>query len=744
MRNKLTYFLVAAFVSAICMAARADTWDVESDTYVATDALGRKLSGCAASGPPRPDRYVGIFYFLWLDQHGTSGPYDITEILAENPGDPQWGPVQAFHHWGESELGYYLSDDPYVIRKHCHMLADAGVDTLVFDVTNAFTYTSNYMRLCSILQQIRDQGGTTPQICFLANSAHDVVVTHLYNDFYSKSLYPDLWFRWLGKPLILSKPDGLSQEIKDFFTFRQSWAWSQSTWFGDGRDKWPWLDHYPQQPGWHVSGVPEELSVCVAQHPTSNIGRSFHAGTQPSPENFRTDEGLCFAEQWSRILEPPVDPEEESDPQFVFITGWNEWVAQRFLSDGSQWFLGRQLPAGETFFVDAYTQEYSRDIEPMTGGHTDNYYYQMIDYIRRFKGVRQPELASPAKTISIDADFSEWDDVGPEFKDTVGDTVHRNHPGWGSAGTYVDTTGRNDIVASKVARDDDCVYLYVQTKDPLTSYTSPNWMLLFIDSDCDSTTGWHGYDYLVNQSVTSPTTTTLKKSTGGWNWQFVDEVSYRASANKMEIKIPRSDIGLGTTPRILFDFHWADNIQKPDDIIEFAVSGDSAPNRRFNYRYVTSPPGPVGSFSASPGRSECTLSWHNPSDADFHGTAIRVSTTAYPSTPSSGDLVIKKRAAPGSDDSYSLYPLNPQTTYYFSAFAQDTAGHWSAAAHAEAVPLPDVTPPSGVTSLMAEPDTSENLSLSWTSPTDGDLACNRAASPGSSDSFLHTEGVHPK
>ena len=38
---------------------------------------------------------------------------------------------------------------------------------------------------------------------------------------------------------------------------------------------------------------------------------------------------------------------------------------------------------------------------------------------------------------------------------------------------------------------------------------------------------------------------------------------------------------------VSFDFHWADNIQKSDDIIEFSISGDSAPNRRFNYSFDT-------------------------------------------------------------------------------------------------------------------------------------------------------------
>ena len=56
----------------------------------------------------------------------------------------------------------------------------------------------------------------------------------------------------------------------------------------------------------------------------------------------------------------------------------------------------------------------------------------------------------------------------------------------------------------------------------------------------------------------------------------------------MEIRVPRSDIGQGSgTDPVKFDFKWSDNIQNDNDIIEFSVSGDSAPDRRFNYRYDT-------------------------------------------------------------------------------------------------------------------------------------------------------------
>ncbi|MBN1490036.1 MAG: hypothetical protein JXA69_08975 [Phycisphaerae bacterium] len=649
--------------------------DLLSDTWVATDALGRTLPGHAECGLARSGRYVGVFYFLWLGAHGTGGPYDITELLAANPTDPAWGPLNAFHHWGQSELGYYLSDDEYVIRRHCHMLVDAGVDTIILDVTNGFAYTSNYMLLCSVYQQIRTEGGRTPQICFLANTNSDLVVQKLYNEFYSPGLYPDLWFRWLGKPLMLSKPDGLSATIRDFFTFRQSWAWSGTTWFGDGYDKWPWLDHYPQAYGWHTPGVPEEVPVCVAQHPVSNIGRSFHDGSQPPHDAYgltgTEDQGLCFAEQAERAL--------QIDPEFLFITGWNEWVAQRFISDGTQWFLGQPLPSGGTYFVDAYTQEYSRDIEPMLGGHTDNYYCQMIGLIRRFKGVRDLEPPSPSKTITIDGSFDDWTNVQPEYWDTTHDTTHRNHAGWGSAGTYVNTTGRNDFTRSKVTYDPDNIYFYAETGSSITSRNGANWMLLYIDADNNHDTGWEGYDYLVNSSVVNSTTTTLKRHTDGYNWSLVGNVSYRVSGNRLEVALPRTSLGL-TGPDLVFDFHWADNIQQPGDIISFCIYGDSAPNRRFNYRFSTlaGPPAPVSDFATEPlSASRVTLRWTNPLTADFARTSIRVSTAGFPAEPADGTAVTDAAGVPGSTDSFVHEGLSPGIMYYYAAFTCDSDGYYS-------------------------------------------------------------------
>ncbi len=598
MTQVMVVLLCAALMLLLTGTARAEeVRDLYPDTWVATDALGRALPGYAECGPPKADRTVGIFYFINHGTHQESGPFDVTKILAANPENPQWG--KGSHHWGEPELGYYLADDDYVTRRHARQLADAGVDVIIFDVTNGRTFFEIYTNICRVYTEMRAQGEGTPQIAFLA---HEQCVHQLYKEFYSKGLYRDLWFLWKGKPLLMFgqhigwKPEAAyPREIRDFFTMRASWAWDSLPWYGEGGyHRWPWIAHYPQPVGWDVKGEAEYVPVGVGQHPVSGIGRSYHDGKQPPVDRYDvtpfTDEGLHFQEQWGRAL--------EVDPAFVFVTGWNEWIAGRFTFDGDYknlwerfcFFPGakmgratRALNKGDTLFIDQYNREFSRDAEPMKGGHTDDYYYQLVANVRRYKGVRVPEAAGPAKTIDLAGPFTQWTEVRPEFRNHAGSTDHRNHPGWGDAGPYVNTTGRNDIIASKVAHDDTMVYLYVACSGIITPSTDPFWMLLFLDADQNHATGWEGYDYLVNAEIVDGSTTAIQRWDG--QWRDAGRARFRVEGRELMIALPREAVG--QTDRVAFDFHWADNIQKLGDITEFFINGDSAPPRRFNYRYVS-------------------------------------------------------------------------------------------------------------------------------------------------------------
>jgi hypothetical protein len=702
-------------------SAPAEARDTFSDTWVATDGLGRRLPLGEDVPPPRAGKTVGMFYFLWLGQHGQQGPFDITKILAadpkamENPQHPAWGPIHVPHHWGESIFNYYVSEDEGVLAKHAQMLSDAGVDMVVFDVTNQLTYPRSWQALCRVWDRLRKQGNRTPQIAFLAPFwSPNKVVRELFHDLYSPGLYPDLWFPWEGKPLILADPtllggttgnsehDGAielhaSQTLGQTFEAEQpfsavggsfatwksagagmrlslyresadrqrvlsrtfenvpdnSWQflepkeplppgkyslemsdpaghigwWSHSKDLlskgqalvngtpigGDrtlrlriqdeelarihsfftfrkpqpdyfvgptGPNQWAWLEVHPQHVFTNTAGVAEQMAVGVAQNALDGRlsvlsnprahGRSFHNGAQPGPEG-QDFTGRNFTEQWKRAL--------EVDPAFLFVTGWNEWIAGRFTTNSG--FYGD----APVCFVDQFNREYSRDIEPMEGGHGDVFYYQFVANVRRYKGARPVEAIKPQR-IQIDGKFADWAKVAPEFRDTLGDPVRRDHLGWDGKTRYRNQTGRNDIVAAKVSFDAKAAYFYVRTQDPLTPATDPNWMLLFLDVDGNSTNHWLGYDFVVNRTAPRAGKAVVEKQTErGYSWNAAKEISFRQAGSEMEIAIPWRALGLQAPPPELH-FKWADSIQQTGDWSDFTLNGDVAPNDRFNYRAI--------------------------------------------------------------------------------------------------------------------------------------------------------------
>ena len=148
MRMRFLFF--CAILAASTFAARGEDVscrDIYSDTWAGTDALGRHMPDYTEAGPVKTDqrRIVGIFYITWHSDAlaGMKNPYsaDVTKILAADPAarldgkHPLW--TEGMYHWGEPEAGYFLSKDEWVIRRDISMLADAGVDVLVMDVTNA-------------------------------------------------------------------------------------------------------------------------------------------------------------------------------------------------------------------------------------------------------------------------------------------------------------------------------------------------------------------------------------------------------------------------------------------------------------------------------------------------------------------------------------------------------------------------------------------------------------------------------
>lgn len=613
-------------------------FDVQPDRFAAMDDLGRTLPDQTSAGPVRAGKQVGIFYSTWhqKDHGGRTRVYDNTQILRENPGienrpeDPAWGEYYQHHYWGKPLFGYYKTTDKWVLRKHAQMLANAQIDMVAFDCTNgSHTWMDSTWALLETWADARKDGVNTPKIVFMLpfwDRKHNAIsIRQLYRDIYRDGKYRELWFYWQGKPLIYAISDVVDEKIvstsgaekeewkaiRRFFTFR----------LGQPRyakellppDNWAWLQIYPQRGfGKREDGTFEMTCVSVAQNHSLNkydgtfgvaamndrdvFGRAWQMGKglDPRPDAFKF--GLNFEQQWDRAF--------QIDPDLVFVTGWNEWTAMRF----PEW---RGLPNA---FPDQYDQHFSRDVEPCDGELRDIYYHQLAAKVRQFKGVRP--VSTFGKTVSIpferksestaasgsseNRDSQEtrnqwenadpWDAVEPVFRDYRGDIQDRNAEGAGGL-LYTNRSGRNDIVISKVARDETYVYFMAETASALTSRTDRNWMQLFLSVDDDpAAPSWHGFQYLVNRN-TPGDRAVLERSTGGWNWERTGDAELRITGNRLELRIRRSDLGLSPDKPIRIRFKWADNGFRPEDedsdtpdILDFHQYGDAAPDGRFAFQ----------------------------------------------------------------------------------------------------------------------------------------------------------------
>ena len=173
--------------------------------------------------------------------------------------------------------------------------------------------------------------------------------------------------------------------------------------------------------------------------------------------------------------------------------------------------------------------------------------------------------------------------IGPSFIDHVGDVEHRDEIGYTTSIRYQDDSGRNDIVVVKVARDLDNAYFYAQTSEPLASAdNSSNWMLLFIDVDGNSPTGWERFDVVVNRRVNNSLTSD-ETSEFSWVWRLDCQITVVAIGKELQFAVPRSSFGFSSTNSARINFKWVDNMILDADILSLINDGDTAPNGRLSY-----------------------------------------------------------------------------------------------------------------------------------------------------------------
>ncbi len=581
--------------------------------YAGTDDLNRSLytsEEVGAYGNSDTERYVGLFYFLWLGEHGDSGIYNMQKIIDEVGVEAagslacgKYGPLYSMHFFAEPLYGYYYSNDAWVMRKHAELLTNANIDFLFFDVANGFAYLHNALQLMEILHELNEQGYDAPQVAFHLNTDAEKVAKELYESIYKSGKLSDTWFCVDGKPVIIV-PDpsitlGDGTALGDVFAVKRT-RWPNASGYED--DVWPWMDfEWPQHLYTSTDGS-TAVNVSAAQHSGdavnfslsslygdwTNRGRSYvneggyahtsirnyNSTLSKSYKAWQADptlsvQGLNFQAQFDYAI--------ESGATYVLVTAWNEWTAQRQAADGDR-----------VNFIDAASMEFSRDTEMMRGGYFDNYYMQLVYNVQRLKGTAPVVVQDARKPVDVSGSFDQWADVLVTYKDPVGDTADRNATGFGKQ-TLTNETGRNDIVSAKVLSDTKNLYFYAETAADITAPdTDSSWMQLYLDSDADASTGWYGYDYIVNYAAKDGSVTTVAKYNGtdnAFSFETVGEVPYRAEGNQMMISVPQAMLGIETYNEIEFQFKWADSTVAYDEMEDFYCDGDAAPLGRLNFVY---------------------------------------------------------------------------------------------------------------------------------------------------------------
>ena len=572
----------------------------------ATDDYGRSFDAVTDYN----ENVVGIFYFLWLSQ--AADTHNVTEYEAQGKaeqtvtGDTVPG-APSFTWWGEPMYGYYQVEDEWVVRKHVELFINAGLDFIAFDCTNNDYYQAAAQTVLDVLLEYAEAGYDVPKAMFMTNTDSTGMTENIYRAFYRRGKYDKIWFRGNGdKPWILAQYAGSNEDVKNMFYFKKA-QWPNR---GYDSNAFPWMSwKYPQETFTDSTQDYTIMNVSVSQHLGLQSGVNFSLSGLMAPYNRDTlsdtlknfaetrgadyyynanwgrgysqtakankhvdaDKNVNFEEQWNSVY-------RNEQVNLVFVTGWNEWVAQRQSKDPA-------LGGLYGYFVDTYDKEFSRDVEMMNGGYSDNCYLQLVANIRKYKGsgFASTTYHSQASGDANLYDLASWKDM-PVYSDITGETIERAHAGAGG-NYYKNDTGRNDIAETRVAATDSDVWFLITTANDITQKeeSDTRWMNLMVGIK-GREGGWNGLHYVVNRSLNG--TASSLDAIDGTKFTLAGTCTTLVQGKHMLVKIPKSALGIeGNTFTLTFKV--CDNLQKDFDITDLYTNGDCAPIGRIAYTYST-------------------------------------------------------------------------------------------------------------------------------------------------------------
>lgn len=594
-----------------------DDYAFTKASFSAVDREGRTISAMHKKKTDH-ERYVGVFYFLWMGTHVSSaGVYDVTKLQQTEEGakavlDPTLGindylsnglqsPTYYVHWTTEPLYGYYNSCDPWVIARHIELLTMADVDFVFFDTTNDWDYSENkhtsanaaevgsptYAFLDTLLEYY-NQGWDVPQVVFYTNNRSGERVEEIYNHFYLVEKYQPLWFAPFGKPMIVGTTEKnrgasdmsgdslvpISPEMCEYFDVRESqWPSRASKSWG-----FPWMDwtkgdnfYFEENKMVNVSVAQHGHTITAYSSGDGECSRGWDEANEIVEENWAA--GKNIEDQWDTVFRYE---EMGKTVEMVTVSCWNEWLAWKYVEPSLQ----------KVIYIDNFNAENSRDIEMDKTYYQDNFYLQLVRNVRKYKYSEAKDSYQWQKTTIRSMD--DFDAVPTKYKDMVGDARKRDFWSFDIRTRdlwYLDESNRNDIAEVAVAHDDQYLYFRITAKDAITPYEGgENWMNVLIKpKNASALPSFEGYRYLINRAPQNGKAS-VDVSLGGWSWQNAGYADMTIEGNRMMIAIPLSMLGL-TAEDVSIEFKVADNVTEYQDIMDYYVSGDSAPIGRLNYAY---------------------------------------------------------------------------------------------------------------------------------------------------------------
>jgi hypothetical protein len=369
------------------------------------------VKGVEATSPA--ETQFGIMYTIWHCR-SMSDVRDVTKIQA---GLQDWAGIPWFHWWGEPAVGYYcLTDRPEVLKLHAEQLRDAGINFVFVDVTNWPDYSTNSVTVTDIIQpfqkmlEVWSTVPNAPKIVPWVRLGTTGDPARPYNDMIYWLLpqldkYPTLYFPYQGKPLILgighgSTDQNLVNALSVGYTHRDMHAFYDAP-----SPEWSFMQRCTNQDAFRTSGgtlacnqqvavrngVVEQISVTTAYQ------NDYISDYRTNIPKF---DGRTFRRQFDTVFNNPGVP-------IVTITGWNEWIAQRFCVGPDKGIRTDNcatdtFPDGSKVFVDDYDVDRNRDIEPAKGGKEDYYYELMKSCISLYKSGGRCDGANSEKLCCRD------------------------------------------------------------------------------------------------------------------------------------------------------------------------------------------------------------------------------------------------------------------------------------------------------------------------------------------------------